>query len=258
MSQLLQTLLLWPLFWVALGIAFSRFFASRAMMASGVGLLVGVLVTVRVVGTPSPETYLSAILAWPLLGAAVILFMPRQWTETIRRLSVLWLWAGFVLSLWLLGPVVHASLVEVGLSGALRRLLESAFFGDYALAAGYDGAGYRFVEHRPWIPDFGITYKVGVDGISLWLLILTTLLSPLSLIASWNSIDNKVKEYAFSFLLLTVGMLGAFLALDLFLFYVFWELMLVPMYLIIGIWGGTAEDLRGGEVRPLHDGRQRS
>ena len=86
--------------------------------------------------------------------------------------------------------------------------------------------------------SFGISYKLGVDGISLWLIILTTALSPVALYASWGSINTRIKEYAFSFLLLELGMLGAFLALDLFLFYVFWELMLVPMYLIIGVWGG--------------------
>src|SRR4029078_11634459 len=86
---------------------------------------------------------------------------------------------------------------------------------------------YLFVENVPWIESFGIHYKVGVDGISLWMVLLTTLLTPIALSVSWNSVETKVKEFAFAFLLLEVGMLGAFLATDLFLFYVFWELMLV-------------------------------
>ncbi len=80
----------------------------------------------------------------------------------------------------------------------------------------------------PWVESVGISYKLGIDGISLWLVLLTTLLTPIALFASWTSITTKVKEYAIAFLLLQVGMLGAFVALDLFLFYVFWELMLVP------------------------------
>jgi proton-translocating NADH-quinone oxidoreductase chain M len=131
-----------------------------------------------------------------------------------------------------------------------RRLREAAREQDtvarvgadhFAIAvAGFDHPGdttHWFIERlerafaTPVVVD-------GVDGISLWLVLLTTLLTPLALFGSWTSIDTKVKEYAISFLLLELGMLGAFVSLDLFLFYVFWELMLVPMYLIIGIWGG--------------------
>ena len=109
---------------------------------------------------------------------------------------------------------------------------------DYAQANAAGRVGYQFLEDSVWVESLGIHYKLGIDGISLWLVLLTTLLSPIALYASWTSIDTKIKEYAASFLLLEVGMLGAFFALDLFLFYVFWELMLVPMYFIIGIWGG--------------------
>ena len=85
---------------------------------------------------------------------------------------------------------------------------------------------------------FGIQYKVGVDGLSLVLVVLTTTLTWISILASFSPIQNRVKEYMISFLVLEVGMIGVFVALDLFLFYIFWELVLVPMYLIIGIWGG--------------------
>ncbi|TNF59172.1 MAG: NADH-quinone oxidoreductase subunit M, partial [Deltaproteobacteria bacterium] len=151
--------------------------------------------------------YLTWLLALPAISALVVLLMPRSWETAIKRFSI------------------GAMLVELVIS--IRLVL-----------ADYSDAGYHFVEHVTWIESFGISYKVGVDGLSLWLVILTTLLSPIALYASWGSITTRIKEYAFSFLLLELGMLGAFVALDLFLFYVFWELMLVPMYLIIGVWGG--------------------
>ena len=106
----------------------------------------------------------------------------------------------------------------------------------------------RFVDRRrpassssrryAWIPMFGIQYQVGVDGLSIVLVVLTTTLTWISILASFGPIQNRVKEYMISFLVLEVGMIGVFVAMDLFLFYIFWELVLVPMYLIIGIWGG--------------------
>ena len=98
---------------------------------------------------------------------------------------------------------------------------------------------FGFVEAYDWIPVFGIQYKLGVDGLSAALVVLTTTLSWISILASWTPIQTRIKEYMISFLVLEVGMIGVFLALDLFLFYIFWEIVLVPMYLIIGIWGGA-------------------
>ena len=95
--------------------------------------------------------------------------------------------------------------------------------------------GFQFVEDRPWI--LGMHYKMGVDGLSVLFVMLTTALMPLTIGACW-SVEVRVKEYMISFLILEVGMTGVFVALDMFLFYVFWEVVLVPMYLIIGIWGG--------------------
>ncbi len=150
---------------------------------------------------------LSLLIIFPLFAAFVVAFIPRQATNTLRATSVVFMLLELVASIWL-------------------------FDGDYTTAA------YQFVEQYEWIPALGISYKIGIDGISLWLVLLTTLLTPLALYASWLSIDTKIKEFAVAFLLLEAAMIGAFLALDLFLFYIFWELMLVPMYLIIGIWGG--------------------
>src|SRR5262245_10089067 len=98
--------------------------------------------------------------------------------------------------------------------------------------------GYQFVEHGAWIPDYGINHFFGVDGISLVLIMLTTFLMPIILLASWTDISRSVRSYVFFMLFLETGMLGAFVSLNVFQFYLFWELMLVPMYFIIGIWGG--------------------
>ncbi len=123
-------------------------------------------------------------------------------------------------------------------SGLAASLLTLAF----ALAAWsrFDPAnpGFQLVETRSWLPSVGIAYRLGMDGISLVLVLLTAFLQPLVFISSWKPIHERVKGYVVSMLLLETGILGAFLATDLFLFYVFWELMLLPMYFIIGVWGG--------------------
>ena len=96
---------------------------------------------------------------------------------------------------------------------------------------------FQFVERYPWIPQFGIDYYVGIDGLSLMLLVLTGFLTPLALLSSWESIDKKIKEFSIFMLLLEASMIGVFCALDIFLFYVFWDFVLIPMYFLIGIWG---------------------
>jgi NADH-quinone oxidoreductase subunit M len=101
-----------------------------------------------------------------------------------------------------------------------------------------DAIGYQFEENRRWMPTLGVAYHVGIDGISLLLVLLTTFLMPLALVSAWGSVEDRFKEFTATMLLLETGMLGVFVSLDLFLFYVFWEAMLVPMYFIIGIWGG--------------------
>ncbi|MCA9609954.1 MAG: hypothetical protein KC619_30365, partial [Myxococcales bacterium] len=259
--NVLTTLLMWPLVWVLVTLFTAVVFWPWLQKMVGLeqaekagpgaylgGMVAAVVFTTFVFGAPSTDGILTALLAWPALGAFVILFLPRQWSDGTRRFASVWLWAGFVLSLYLLGPVVRDALApsEAALdaSGPFTQLfwthVAEPFFGVFCTDASlsFGTAGYRLVEDSVWIETFGIHYKLGLDGISLWLVILTTLLTPLALDVSWNSVSTKVKEFAISFLMLEVGMLGAFVALDLFLFYVFWELMLVPMYLIIGIWGG--------------------
>src|SRR5579862_8445688 len=101
-----------------------------------------------------------------------------------------------------------------------------------------DNTGWQFHYSVPWIPAWGITFSLGIDGVALVMVLLTTFIMPLAILGSWTSIKDKAPQYYALMLILTTGMLGVFVALDLFLFYLMWEIMLVPMYFIIGIWGG--------------------
>ena len=101
-------------------------------------------------------------------------------------------------------------------------------------------AAMQFVERREWLPTYGISYYLGIDGFSLLLIMLTTFLTPLCVLATWDDIQVRVKEFMVCLLALMAGMIGVFVSLDLFLFYVFWEVMLIPMYLLIGVWGNPA------------------
>ncbi len=116
-----------------------------------------------------------------------------------------------------------------------------AFAVSLVLWAGFDSSpaapAFQFVERAAWIPQFGIEYYVGIDGLSLMLIVLTGFLTPLALLSSWPGIEKKVKEFSILMLLLEASMLGVFCALDIFLFYVFWDFVLIPMYFMIGIWG---------------------
>ena len=128
-------------------------------------------------------------------------------------------------------------------NGVIRWLTLAVTVATFAVTvviwAGFDGASseFQFVERYPWIPAFGVDYYLGVDGISLLLVVLTSFLTPIALLSSWGSIDRKVKEFSVFMLVLEAAMIGVFVSLDLFLFYVFWDAMLVPMYFLIGIWG---------------------
>jgi NADH-quinone oxidoreductase subunit M len=150
---------------------------------------------------------LSAVVFTPLVGVLVLLLVPGDNHRLIRWVALL------------------AALASFGFSLAL---------------IGYDpeGVEFQFREDLPWIEAFGMRYTLAVDGLSAVLVLLTTLLSAVAIFYSWDPIRTRVKEYYAALLVLMVGMLGVFVALDLFLFYVFWEISLIPMYLIIGIWGG--------------------
>lgn len=150
---------------------------------------------------------LSVITFLPAIGALVLVGFPRAADNAAR-------W--FTLSITLVAFVVSLHVM---------RGFESS-------------AAMQFVVDRPWIPSFGIHYHIGIDGISLWLVLLVTFLTPITVLSCYSSITTNVREFCISMLLLETTMLGAFVALDLFLFYVFWELMLVPMYFMIGVWGG--------------------
>ncbi len=151
---------------------------------------------------------LAAVTFLPLAGAVLLVFIPRNRGREIRLFALAVTLVTLVLSIW----------------------LYFKFDGASALA--------QFEERRAWL-GFGLEYHLGVDGISLFLVLLTTFLTPLALLSSWSAVETRVKEFSFFLLLLETGIIGVFLSQNLFLFYVFWEAMLVPMYFLIGIWGGS-------------------
>jgi NADH-quinone oxidoreductase subunit M len=153
---------------------------------------------------------LSFIVFLPLVGALLVLLVPNRdekGAPLVRQLGLVVSLAVFFFTLLLWGKFDASS------------------------------AEFQFVEQASWIPAFGIDYHLGVDGISLLLIVLTGFLTPISLLSSWESVEKKTKEFTFFVLTLEAAMLGVFVSLDLFLFYVFWDAMLIPMYFLIGIWG---------------------
>src|SRR6202049_3957360 len=153
--------------------------------------------------------YLSIILFTPLAGALVILFVNKENGNAIRWIANVVALVGFAISipLW---------------------FWYNAQSGDF-----------QFIERAPWIPSVGAEYFLGVDGLSTLLILLTTMMGFIAVLSSWTAITERVKEYYMFLLLLQTGMLGAFMALDFLLFFLFWEVMLVPMYFLIGIWGSA-------------------
>jgi len=157
---------------------------------------------------------LSIILFTPLVGAFVLLFVPKENKNAIRWIANIFALGGLLISLPLIPRFweVHTDVSQ------RFHMIEGGM--------------------NNWIPSIGAGYHLGIDGISFLLIMLTTLLGWISIFCSWTAIEDRVKEYYAWFLILQTGMLGVFMALDFFLFFVFWEAMLVPMYLLIGIWGG--------------------
>src|SRR5881409_4314356 len=150
------------------------------------------------------QSVLTALIAWPGLAAGVVLGAPERWAKHLA---------------------LAASFIEFGVSVPLWWVFQPA-------------GGMQLQLDVPWIPNWGIHYAVGVDGISLFMILLTTFLVPLSILGSYNYITTRERAFYALMLVLTSGMIGVFVALDLFLFYVMWDVMLIPMYFIIGVWGG--------------------
>src|SRR5512136_2389246 len=146
----------------------------------------------------------------PILGVLVILFLKPEWKNTIRWVALVTSIATFVIS------VVMLSYFQVG-NPEMQMEIDVPWF-----------------QFANW----SIHYHLGVDGLSVFLVLLTTLLTPVSILSTWTAIEDRVKEFMIFFLLLELGMVGVFVAMDLFLFYIFWEFTLVPMYFLIGVWGG--------------------
>src|SRR5712671_6730895 len=153
--------------------------------------------------------YLSLILFVPLAGALLLLFVPKQSENAIRWIANIVTFIGFAVSVPLWFWYNPAS------------------------------ADFQFVERAPWIPSVGAEYFLGVDGFSMLLILLTTMFGFIAVLSSWSAITERVKEYYIFLLVLQTGMLGAFMSLDFLLFFLFWEVMLVPMYFLIGIWGSS-------------------
>ena len=150
---------------------------------------------------------LSILIFFPAVGSLALLLLRGDDYVFIRRIALIVSVAEFLFSLLLLR------------------------------GASFTSGDYRLVEYGQWITSPPIHYHLGVDGISLFLVILTTFLTPISVLASWSSIGHRVKEFFVMLLMLEVGVIGVFLSLDLFLFFLFWEVMLIPMAMLIGIWG---------------------
>jgi NADH-quinone oxidoreductase subunit M len=150
---------------------------------------------------------LSLILFTPLAGAVLLLFVNKRSENAIRWIANLFAFAGFLVSLPLWFWFAPA------------------------------GQAYQFVERAPWIPSIGAEYFLGVDGFSTLMVLLTTMMGVIAILSSWTAITERVKEYYIFLLVLQTGMIGAFVSLDFLLFFLFWEVMLVPMYFLIGIWG---------------------
>jgi NADH-quinone oxidoreductase subunit M len=149
---------------------------------------------------------LTALIVLPLVGAVVVALIPREAVRLQKLVALGFTTAAFALSIFMLRGFAPSPEMQ-------------------------------FEVSRAWIPAYGISYHLGVDGLSVWLVILTTFLTPIALLGSWSSIHDRVRGFNVFMLLLEAGMVGVFVALDLFLFYIFWEAMLIPMYFLIGIWG---------------------
>jgi NADH-quinone oxidoreductase subunit M len=196
---------------------------------------------------------LSSLWLIPLIGMLIVLAIPKRNESAIRWTSLAFTIATLAASLVALGNYSEATkplekrvqdnvvTVQTQVAERVRDSIVTAGMQDEITVSEPESARHDLVVRRPWIPSFNIEYYLGMDGISLSLVVLTALISVLACLASWN-IDTQVKGYFALYLLLVASMMGVFVSLDLFLFYVFFEVMLLPMYFLIGIWGGPRRE----------------
>jgi NADH-quinone oxidoreductase subunit M len=189
----------------------------------------------------SDNVLLTSVWLLPLVGIVVVLAVPRRSESAVKWVSLGFTTATFLMSMLLLRAYLTQSEAQAPLMDRAQRNLVSSTSANFAAAASDAQPDGDLVVRAAWIPYFKIEYYLGVDGISLSLVVLTGLVSLLACLASWN-IEKQVKGYHALFLLLLASMMGVFVALDLFLFYVFFEVMLLPMYFLIGIWGGPRRE----------------
>jgi NADH-quinone oxidoreductase subunit M len=188
---------------------------------------------------------MSLVIFIPSVFAIALLFIPRGREEVMRWVALFGTAITLLVSILMFIDYYH--MIDTVSGGSFRgpaTLLEHRASQAEANATKADARSLNsqdWVARRPWIPRFRIEYYLGVDGISMPLVLLTTALSFLAMIASWN-IDRYVRGYCILFLILETGMVGTFLSLDFFLFYIFWEVMLLPMYFLIGVWGGPRRE----------------
>jgi NADH-quinone oxidoreductase subunit M len=158
------------------------------------------------------KNILNIVCYLPLAGMIGIMFIKRESENAIKWVANIIAFVGFLVSIPLLTSFNDPRFISPN--------------------------GFRFMYEHSWIPQIGANYKIGIDGISMLLILLTTLLGPIAILSSWTAIKDRIKEYYAFLLLLQTGMLGVFMSMDFLVFYVFWEVMLVPMYFLIGVWGG--------------------
>jgi NADH-quinone oxidoreductase subunit M len=187
---------------------------------------------------------MSALIFIPTVFALVLAFFPKGWEEAMRWWSLFGTALTLGLSLCMFIYFTKGDLFSRNASAVRTSLVERVDADNHRAALEAPATAHLaddFVARYPWIPEFNIEYFLGMDGMSMALVLLTTVICFLSMIASWG-ITKYVRGYCMLFLLLETGILGTFLALDFFLFYIFWELMLLPMYFLIGVWGGPRRE----------------
>ena len=162
---------------------------------------------------------LSILILIPIFGAFLVLLIPYRIDQE--------------------GTVLKNSITNIKLVSLWTSIMTFIMTLILSLKFNYNENQYQFLEFSEWVPSLGIVYRVGLDGLSLPFVVLTAFLVPVCILCSWNTIQHKIKEFMISFLILEAFIIGMFSALDIVVFYIFFEAVLIPMFLVIGIWGGV-------------------